>query len=176
MATDPLADASASFLAGRDGLLAFVRSQVRDPGEADDLLQEVWVELAEALGAGQAVEAPVAWCRTVLRNRIVDRWRRRGRQPDAVDLRLLDLAAAACAEHDAAADLRADRLEALRRCLAAVQQRPRRLLDLCYRQGLSAAEAAQRTGSTAEAVLMALSRARRALGQCIERRLAGVAS
>ena len=58
----------------------FIRKRVADPGDAEDVLQDVFYELVEAYRMLQPVEQATAWLFQVARNRIVDLFRRRGRE------------------------------------------------------------------------------------------------
>jgi RNA polymerase sigma factor (sigma-70 family) len=57
-------------------LRGFIRRRVRDPGEAEDILQEVLFELIEAVRLLRPIEQAGAWVFQVARNRIIDRFRR----------------------------------------------------------------------------------------------------
>jgi RNA polymerase sigma factor (sigma-70 family) len=61
----------------RPRLLAFIRSRVSRPEDAEDLLQEVFAQAVESLSATEPVDNLLAWLYTVTRNRIVDLYRRR---------------------------------------------------------------------------------------------------
>jgi RNA polymerase sigma factor (sigma-70 family) len=64
----------------RDGerLRAFIRRRVPDSADAEDILQDVFHELLEAARLLQPIEQVGAWLFRVARNRIIDRFRRRG--------------------------------------------------------------------------------------------------
>ena len=62
----------------RSRLRNFIRSQVRDAAEAEDILQDVWLEF---YAAADAVEQAGAWLFRVARNRIIDRARRKKEEP-----------------------------------------------------------------------------------------------
>jgi RNA polymerase sigma factor (sigma-70 family) len=59
---------------------AFVRRQVRDPSEAEDIVQEVFAELLDTYSLMQPIERVGAWLIRVARNRIIDRFRKRSRE------------------------------------------------------------------------------------------------
>jgi RNA polymerase sigma factor (sigma-70 family) len=61
--------------AGR--LRAFVRRRVADTAEAEDVLQDVFVELVVAYRLMQPIEQVTAWLYRVARNRITDLFRRK---------------------------------------------------------------------------------------------------
>jgi RNA polymerase sigma factor (sigma-70 family) len=62
----------------RTRLGRFIRGRVRDAAEAEDILQDVWLEL---YAATDALEQAGAWLYRVARNRIIDRARRKKEEP-----------------------------------------------------------------------------------------------
>jgi RNA polymerase sigma factor (sigma-70 family) len=58
----------------------FIRSRVIDPADAEDILQDVFYEFVEAYRMMKPIEQITAWLFRVARNRIIDRFRRRGRE------------------------------------------------------------------------------------------------
>jgi len=62
----------------RSRLGKFIRGQVRDAAEAEDILQDVWLEF---YAAADTLEQAGAWLYRVAKNRIVDRARRRKEEP-----------------------------------------------------------------------------------------------
>jgi RNA polymerase sigma factor (sigma-70 family) len=56
----------------------FIRRRVLDAAEAEDILQEVLYELVAAHRLMQPIEQAGAWLMRVARNRIIDRFRRKG--------------------------------------------------------------------------------------------------
>jgi RNA polymerase sigma factor (sigma-70 family) len=60
-------------------LRTFIRRRVADPGDAEDILQDVFYELVEAYRMMKPVEQVTAWLFRVARNRITDRFRKRSR-------------------------------------------------------------------------------------------------
>jgi RNA polymerase sigma factor (sigma-70 family) len=61
-------------------LRSFIRRRVADPGDAEDILQDVFYELVEAYRMMKPVEQVTAWLFSVARNRITDLFRRRSRE------------------------------------------------------------------------------------------------
>ncbi len=55
----------------------FIRRRVPDPGDAEDILQDVFYELVEAYRLMKPVEQVGAWLFRVARNRITDRFRKK---------------------------------------------------------------------------------------------------
>ncbi len=61
-------------------LRSFIRRRVADPGDAEDILQDVFYELVEAYRMMKPVEQVTAWLFRVARNRITDLFRRKRRE------------------------------------------------------------------------------------------------
>jgi RNA polymerase sigma factor (sigma-70 family) len=64
----------------RPRLRNFIRKRVADREDAEDILQEVFYELIEAYRMMKPVEEVTAWLYQVARNRIIDLFRRKGRE------------------------------------------------------------------------------------------------
>jgi RNA polymerase sigma factor (sigma-70 family) len=64
----------------------FIRRRVRDEGEAEDILQDVFSELVEAYRLMKPIEQAGAWLFRVARNRIIDRFRRKCPETLSADL------------------------------------------------------------------------------------------
>jgi len=64
----------------RDRLLAFVRRQIGDALEAEEIVQDVFTELIAASRLLRPIEHMSAWLARVTRNRLIDRFRKRKRQ------------------------------------------------------------------------------------------------
>jgi RNA polymerase sigma factor (sigma-70 family) len=64
----------------RPRLRNFIRRRVADPGDVEEILQDVFYELIEAYRMMKPVEQVTAWLFRVARNRIIDLFRRKGRE------------------------------------------------------------------------------------------------
>ncbi|MBC3784966.1 sigma-70 family RNA polymerase sigma factor [Spirosoma utsteinense] len=60
----------------RGRLLSFIRRRLPDPDEAEDVLQDVFMELVEAYRLAKPIERVAAWLFTVARNKISDWYRK----------------------------------------------------------------------------------------------------
>jgi len=69
-----------TFQKERARLRGFIRRRVADPGDADDILQDVFYELVEAARLVQPIEQVGAWLFRVARNRITDLFRKKKAQ------------------------------------------------------------------------------------------------
>jgi RNA polymerase sigma factor (sigma-70 family) len=82
-ATDRNSDLAATVVRESSRLGNFIRRRIRDPMEAEDLLQDVLRELVEAYRLPEPIEQVGAWLFRVARNRLIDRFRRNSRRPSA---------------------------------------------------------------------------------------------
>jgi RNA polymerase sigma factor (sigma-70 family) len=70
---------AATVVAQAPRLRAFVRRQVADLSEVEDIVQDAFLELISANRLAEPVRHVAAWLRRVARNRIIDRFRQRTR-------------------------------------------------------------------------------------------------
>jgi RNA polymerase sigma factor (sigma-70 family) len=68
----------------RKRLGSFIRRRVPDPGDAEDILQDVFRELVETFRMARPVEQLGAWLFQIARNRIIDRFRRKSTAPTRI--------------------------------------------------------------------------------------------
>lgn len=87
---DPQSDLPAEALTHLDGLYNLARWLVRDPVEAEDLVQETYLRALKGRHQFQAGTNLRAWLFQILRNTFFTQYRRRGREPEAVDPEVLD--------------------------------------------------------------------------------------
>ena len=59
----------------------FIRQQVPDQSETEDILQDVFFEFVEAYRLPEPIEQVGAWLYRVARNRIIDRFRKKKEEP-----------------------------------------------------------------------------------------------
>jgi len=72
---------SATVKAEGPRLRNFIRRRVDDEADAEDILQEVFYEFVETFRMMKPIEQAGAWLFRVARNRIIDRFRRKSREP-----------------------------------------------------------------------------------------------
>ena len=166
-----LRELSSDFLHDRHHLMAFIRGLVRDPDAAEDIFQEVWLRLADAAEKQTEIEDTAKWCRGVARNLLLHHWRAQRSERVVADSELLDLVETAFAEQDPDKNYWAARQKAMRECIQELPGNQRQVLSLKYERGLRMAEIASRIQRTAAATMMLLSRVRRAVARCSERKL-----
>ena len=158
---------SAQFVAERHALLGFIYGMVRELAAAEDILQEVWLRLAEAAEREEPIADPAKWCRGVARNLILHYWRDQRTAKVVADSELLDLVEQAFNEQQ---DSWVERRQALMECIDRLPEKSRQLLQMKYDQGLSLAAMAERLDRSLDSLKMALCRVRQALLECAERK------
>jgi len=150
-------------------LIAYIRALVGDPDLTEDLFQEVSVivlQKVEDFTEGRDLQA---WCRGIARN-VMLREREKSRRLRSFEgERLVELVDAAFAENSGNDPLEG-RHSLLRACLRMLAAPSRELIQLRYDAGLPLRSVAQKLGRTEAAVQVALSRVRKWLLDCVERR------
>ena len=73
--------------AERPRLLRFIRRRVRNEADAEDILQDVFTQLASGYDITEPIERVTSWLFAAARNRIIDWYRRKkpGALPDSAD-------------------------------------------------------------------------------------------
>ena len=160
------------FLAQRETIFAFLMAHARDPHVAEDVFQDVGVSVIQAAAKGTVPDSPIAWFMTLAKSRLIDHVRREQRHHR--HLRSLDVLgeviAQSLTEHPQPATEHHEHLRHLRACLDTLGHRARAILDHRYQDGASSARIAELMGWSEPAVRVALTRTRRALADCVERR------
>jgi RNA polymerase sigma-70 factor (ECF subfamily) len=168
--SERLKELTKQFLSMRHQLLAFIHGLVRDLDAADEILQEVWIRLAEAEEKGVAIQAPDKWCRGVAKNLILHHFRDKRSTRVVADSRLMDLAEQAFDEHDSAEAVWSARRNWLFGCIESLPEKSRDLLQLRYAGGLRVTQIADRLQRSQDAIMKALSRVRQLLAECVRAR------
>ena len=150
-------------------LIAYIRSLVGDPDRTEDIFQEVSVvvlQKAEQFVEGRDLQS---WCRGIARNVILREREKSRRLRSFEGDRLVELVDAAFTEN-AGRELLENRRSLLRQCLQMLARPSQELLQLRYHASLSLREVAQKLGRSEAAIQVALSRVRKWLTECVERR------
>lgn len=159
------------FVEQKDSLYAYMAALAGDPAVAEEAFQELGLCVMREAARGTEPDNVAAWLRGLARNRVMDRFRTLARQRGH-ERRFDDLAAAVDLAFDEHADEPAfDEGDAgrLRTCLQKLAPRARQLIDQRYQHGHDSARIASDLGWSANAVKVALSKARKALGECLQR-------
>ena len=79
-----------TFRQEKDKLLGFIRNRVGSTEEAEDILQDVFVQFVTGFDTIESIDRVTSWLYSVARNKIIDRYRRDAVRPKRADF---DLAA-----------------------------------------------------------------------------------
>ncbi|HSI32056.1 MAG: sigma-70 family RNA polymerase sigma factor [Phycisphaerae bacterium] len=148
---------------------AFVFSAIRDFGQAEDVVQEVALSVAKRFPEYDPSRPFVGWALWLAKSKIVDHYRKQGRERRAFSDLVLDRITEVMVRRQPAQPARQTALE---HCIEKLPEKSRRLLDLRYAESGSAESIARATGSTAGSVRVMLHRVREALADCIRSQLA----
>lgn len=75
-----------TFLSEKNKLLGFIRHRVSSEEEAEDILQDVFVQFVAGFESIESVDRVTSWLYSVARNKIIDRYRRDAVRPRRADL------------------------------------------------------------------------------------------
>jgi RNA polymerase sigma-70 factor (ECF subfamily) len=158
-------------------LFAVVLRICRDRAQAEDILQEVYVNVWRAASSFDAAQSqPLTWLTSIARNRAIDSLRRAQAQPqlqsshsdDDEDSDVVDRTAD---DQPGPLDLlsRASDARALSHCMQDLSAPQRQSVALAFYDGLSHAEVAQQMGQPLGSVKSWVRRALLTLKACLER-------
>lgn len=145
----------------------FILSLLPNPSEAEDVVQEIFLTITAKANDFEPGTNFKAWVLTIARFKALEQLRREDRARHRLTDEVIDQLAAETDEADPVRD--AARRRALAKCLAKLAPKPRRMIELQYRENFKPAAIADKMGWEANAVSVALSRARAALRACVER-------
>ena len=148
-------------------LLGFSARLLRDPTEAEDIVQETFLRLWQRAGEYSPAARVTTWLHRIAHNLAVDRLRARKRST-AFDEEELPVSAPQPVLLD-----EARRARSLEQALATLPERQAAALTLVHLHGLSGAEASEVLGIGVEALESLLARGRRALKERLHDEAAG---
>ena len=150
---------------------AIVRSRIREPAAADDVVQNALLSIHRGRRTYRAERPFGPWMRAIVRNAVIDHFRERKRKGD----REVELITEEWAdERPEAPEERVRLAPELERALAALSESQREAVTLIQIDGLSVAEAALKAGVSAGALKVRAHRGYRALEKALQgQRVAG---
>jgi RNA polymerase sigma-70 factor (ECF subfamily) len=157
----------------QNSVFAFILSLVPNADAARDILQNTNVVLWQKSAHFEPNTNFLAWAREVARQEVLAHRRDFARDRHLFDDSLLDRLAAA---GESKVDDPDERAQAFERCLASLPSRQRDLVCARYSPGGSVRKIAESRGQSASAISVTLSRIRKSLADCIQRKLQGSAS
>ncbi|QNN22180.1 sigma-70 family RNA polymerase sigma factor [Planctomycetales bacterium ZRK34] len=153
----------------RDRYVARIWGLIHDFDQAEDLFQAICVDVVQQRESIADETHLARWIHQAARFRAIDVLRRRESRPMVFDTDLLDLIDS---EWDAQSHEQSQQTRrAMRHCLDQLTPKTRELIHLRYVRDLKGRTLAEHLGRKPNAVFVALSRAHRALSDCIRARL-----
>lgn len=165
---DATAELQRLFLKHTGAIKGFILALVRDPGVADDVLQETFLVVTAKAASFRPGSNFTAWACTIARFKTLEAIRRRSVHPAPLHESVIEALAAEVPPDD-------DREEVLRHldnCVAELPDSARAVIVLRYFHALLPEEIGRRLSLRIDSVYVTLSRARRSLRGCVEAKLA----
>ena len=145
---------------------SFALKRLRDPGEAEDVTQEVFVTVFKALGTWAGNSSLLVWIFGITRNKVNRRFRGVRPRLESID----ESGAQAIAAENAPADRAVDARRVLEQCERIIEHRltplQRRIFHLKHLRRQSIRSIAGALGKSEDAVKANLYRMRRTLASC----------
>jgi len=150
---------------------AFIRTLVHDPAQADDVFQSTSLVLWRSFATFRRDAQFLPWALGTARHQVLVHWRTQRRDRHVFSEALLaDLADSTAA----AVETAEARMAALEACIATLSDRQRELIRLFYGENQAAGAIASRWGRTVHAVYKALKVMRKALLDCVTKKLSSL--
>ncbi len=162
------------YLQFRSEFMGYLYAITRDAELSEEIYQNAAVVVIERSEKPETIRNFRAWAKEVVRRQALHAIRARDvatRRTRALSPELLDVVSDAFLQDDSEASVVRDEANALTQCLDALPAEKRELVALRYEGSSTFAEISDHVGSTPAAVQRALSRVRKMLHGCVQRRL-----
>jgi RNA polymerase sigma-70 factor, ECF subfamily len=168
LSAEPDAEFVQLFTKHQRRLFLLILSQIHDPIEAEEVLQNVNVVIWKKCRQFQAGTNFLAWAGAIANFEVLKYRSRRSREKLVFSEDFLATVAAETLERSEELELRRT---ALKDCIQKLRQQDRELIEQRYSPGETGKNLAQHIGRPANSVYQSLGRIRRTLLECIQRRL-----
>ena len=157
------------FLEERDAVLGFLMALTRDFHVTEEIFQEVSLVVIAEARKDTDVQNVSTWVREIARRRVAEYYRKRSRQAPTIAFSesLADVIVQYFAENEELLEQQQTRMRFLLECLNKLTGRSRELVQGFYHHRQSLQQLADSTGWKVDSVKVALSRARKVLGDCV---------
>jgi RNA polymerase sigma-70 factor, ECF subfamily len=162
------------YLQFRSEFMGYLYAITRNAELSEEVYQNAAVVVIEQSEKPETIRDFRAWAKEVVRRQALHAIRARDaatRHTRPISPELLDVVSDAFLQDDSAASLVRDEANALKQCLDTLPSEKRELVALRYEGSSTFDEISDHTGSTPAAVQRALSRVRKMLHGCVQRRL-----
>lgn len=161
-APDPTEEVQLLFVRHQNTIRAFVRALQPSLADADDVMQETFLTVSRKASTFEAGTNFVAWACGIARLKVLENFRQRKRANV-----LSEAAIIALTEDAPSTQFISETENALESCLEQLAPKIRDLLWRRYSRRQSSTEMAEAAGMTSTAVRVALTKARKALRDCV---------
>jgi len=166
--TDRLEQFTRLWVQNQRAVGAFIHMSLRDAHHAEDVLQEVAADASRNFDRYNPERPFSAWLIGIARQRLVDHYRKQGRQRAELSQDALSLLDASYAQVAVEID---ERVVALRKCMEQLSEHHKLLINRRYGFEDGLEDIARTIGSNAKAVNAMLTRIRKLLADCVQHRL-----
>lgn len=153
----------------RAELISYAWMIVGDPETSEDVFQDISIAAVSKCDEIQNDEHVVGWLYQATRLQSLKARRQKHRDARLLTDEVLELLASTRSEWTS----EPERISALRECINRLEGVARSVIQLRYGDNLKPAAIAERTGKNVQTVYKAITRAHKALAQCVRQRLAG---
>lgn len=144
--------------------LAYICSCVDKHSDAEDILQTVAQDVVVKYSQYDPSRPFVGWVLWLAKFRVIDYYRKAGRDRHRFGDEVLDRLAHRI---EAMQPEASDRQEALSQCMEKLSPKSLKILEMRYSDNLAAQQVAERLGTTAGTIRVALTRIRKVLQRCV---------
>lgn len=156
------------WLENQNAVAVFIYLKIRDYHAAEDVLQEVARSAAGSFDRYDPARPFAGWAIAIAKQRVADYYRKAHRHKPTLSLDAMNELELIQEELGGELD---DQLCALRLCIDALSDRHREMIKMRYGRALTPKQIADEVGLKHTAVNVLIYRVRKALAECISRRL-----
>jgi RNA polymerase sigma-70 factor, ECF subfamily len=157
----------------RDSLFGFICALTRDHLAAEEIFQEASLAIIKESQTEKSVGNFPAWAREIARRRVADYYRKQARRGrvEPLSAAMTEIIEQAFRENEDTSDEYQLRMKYLLECLELLTGRARDVVVRFYQQRQNLKQVAEALNWRVDSVKVALSRARKALADCIDLKL-----
>ena len=162
------------YLQFRSEFMGYLYAMTRDAELSEEVYQNAAVVVIEQSQKAETIRNFRAWAKEVVRRQALHAIRARAvsaKQARVISPELLDAVSNAFLQDDSEDTVVCDEARALKRCLDDLPEEKRELVAMRYEGSASFAEISDHVGSTPAAIQRALSRVKKMLHGCVQRRM-----
>lgn len=156
-------DLTALWQVFHDRLYRFIQQRVKNPADADDILQDVFLRIHHRLSTVRNRDRLVSWIFQIARHAVIDHYRSSSKRWDVATEREIELAANPWFEEEADATLNQELATCLHSMLKALPSTYQEALRLVELEGMTQKAAAERLGLSSSGAKSRVQRGRQQL-------------